>query len=415
MKRAWIVLLGFLAMGAGAPFPEAWRHWRYARPVELPAADSPRLARVEVPPAMYGRARHGLPDLRVIDDRGVETPFLIDARRGESRRSWRQSRTLETGFLPGGYTQAFVEVTGKQAMHNAVYLRTGWTDWFAYVEVAVSDDASAWRILRERAPVYRFRRDGLDGNQTIRYPESRSPHLRIRILDGDKRFALGGVDVLLETKVEAERTALPARLAPEPPGGKGQSAWRADLGEDLAPVSQVRFDVTKAEFHRPVRVSASDDGKAWETVGSGQICRIGSGETMDECLEVSFPERQAPHWRVTVYDRDDAPLEGVTMALYATPRHVVFRQEPGRSYRVLYGQSRVKAPVYELARIARRADIDGAARGALGPEETNAAWLDPSPWTERHPWVLWAAAGIAVALLGLLAVQSLRESPGRAA
>ncbi len=418
MKRAplgLVVLLGALALGAAAPLPEAWRHWRYARPIDLTAADASRLARVTLPTSVYGHAREGLADLRVIDDRGAEVPCLIVARRGDTRRTWRPSRLLETSFLPGRYTQAFVDVTGTASTHNAVQLRTAEKDWFAYVEVAVSDDARTWRILRERAPVYRFEREGLEGNQTIHYAESRTPHLRLRILDGDKRFALRGADVLLETKVEPERTALPARLAPEPGGVKGQSVWQADLGEDLAPVSEVRFDVAQAEFHRPVGVSESADARTWETAGSGQICRIGSGETQDECLKVTFPERQARFWRVVVYDRDDAPLEGVAMTLYATPRHIVFRQDPGRTYRLLYGQNRAKAPAYEIARITRGPAVDAATRGALGPEETNAAWLDPSPWTERHPWVLWAAAGIAVAALGLLAVQSLRETPGGAA
>jgi len=415
MKRAWIALLGLFVLGAASPWPEAWRHWRTARPIDLPPVEAPRLARVTIPPPVHGRAREGLADLRLIDDRGAEVPYLIDARRGETRRTWRRSRTLETSFLPGSYTQAFVDVTGNPVAHNAVHLRTGEPDWFAYAEVAVSDDVKTWRILRERAPVYRFKRDGLEGNQTIHYPESRSPHLRLRILDGRKRFPLGGADVLLETKVEAERVPLSARFAPDPHAEKRQSVWRADLGENLAPVSEVRFDVAQAEFHRPVRVSTSADGKTWETAGTGQICRIGSGETMDKCLEVTFSERQARYWQVTVYDRDDAPLQGIAMALYTTPRHVVFRQEPGRSYKVLYGQGRAKAASYEIARITRRADRDAAAPGTLGPEEANAAWEDPSPWTERHAWVLWAAAGIAVLLLGGLAVQSLRESAGKGA
>src|SRR2546425_680858 len=90
-------------------------------------------------------------------------------------------------------------------------------------------------------------------------------------------------------------------------------------------------------------------------------------------------------------------------------RRVIFWQKPGRSYRLLYGQSQAKAPQYEMARLTDRKTIESALPSRLGTEEVNTAYADPRPWTERHPGVIWVALGIAVALLGLSALQAMRR------
>jgi hypothetical protein len=75
---------------------------------------------------------------------------------------------------------------------------------------------------------------------------------------------------------------------------------------------------------------------------------------------------------------------------------------------LLYGNSRIKAPEYELARLTAREELEVAFSGSLGEAEINSAYVSPEPWSERHPVVLWVALGLAVAVLGWLALRSLR-------
>ena len=53
-------------------------------------------------------------------------------------------------------------------------IQTEEKDFMVWVEIAASDDRVTWRIVRERAPIYRFEKDGLEGTQTISYPRTRS-------------------------------------------------------------------------------------------------------------------------------------------------------------------------------------------------------------------------------------------------
>jgi hypothetical protein len=44
----------------------------------------------------------------------------------------------------------------------------------------------------------------------------------------------------------------------------------------------------------------------------------------------------------------------------------------------------------------------------LGAEEVTSNYADPRPFTERHPNLLWIALGLAVVLLGSVALRALR-------
>jgi len=125
---------------------------------------------------------------------------------------------------------------------------------------------------------------------------------------------------------------------------------------------------------------------------------------------VRFAETASPRWRVVVYNHDDAPIADLKATLYAVPRRLVFRAEPGRTYRLLFGNTRASTPVYDMARLTDTVELDAASPASIGVTAANPAYRDQAPWSERHPWVLWVALGLAVVVLGGLAVRTLRGS-----
>jgi len=97
-------------------------------------------------------------------------------------------------------------------------------------------------------------------------------------------------------------------------------------------------------------------------------------------------------------------------------RFVLFHAATGRSYRMVYGNSRATAPDYDLVRTLQIPGVEAMGQASLGTEEATSNYIDPSPFTERHPNLLWAALGLAVVLLGYAAVRALRAPapPGEA-
>jgi hypothetical protein len=165
---------------------------------------------------------------------------------------------------------------------------------------------------------------------------------------------VSGAEGAYDITEEAERAAVPVVLVPDQSTVPSRSAWRADLGTANLPIAEVRFEVEQAEFNRSVRIYASADAENWSVEAGKEVFRFHQRDKLQESLCVSFGEVQGKrYWRVEVMNGNDPPLTGARPALYTTPRHIVFRQEPGRAYRLLYGQSEAKAPHYELERLGR--------------------------------------------------------------
>jgi hypothetical protein len=166
------------------------------------------------------------------------------------------------------------------------------------------------------------------------------------------------------------------------------------------------------EFVRDVKVSASGDKKTWDMAASSQIYRFHRGEKVRQVLTVpiSYGNAGERYWRVTVENGNDAPLPVTSVQLYTAPRHLMFEQQPGRSYTLIYGQERAEAARYDFSERVNEEGRTTALPGKLGPEETNATWVDPRPWTETHAVFLWGALLVAVIVIGFTAVQSMRRA-----
>jgi len=408
VSRVAVLLLGVL--GAMQALPAPWKHWQYSAAITVPPALSPRFVRVLIPDQVSRRAREDWPDLRVIDDSGREVPFVLHARLGRRSSEDRSARLMDVTYKPGDDTRATLDLGAGARVHNGIEIQTAAPEFFARVAIDVSPSGRDWRMVREEAPIYRFTASGLEGNQAVHYTDNSSRFLRLRISDGKERFALRGVVVRYEVTEEPElvRADVPVRTDGAAPSGE---TWWVAVGGGQ-PLATVEIAADQATFHRPVRVRASDDGKSWRSLTSGTVYRMGRGPERDH-LRVELGDTRAPLLRVEVVNRSDPPLAGASLTFFATPRRVVFRADPARTYRLLYGNPRVSAPDYEMTRVVSPADLDAAASAGLGTETPNPGYADPAPWTERHPAVLWVALVVAVAVVGALAIRTLRSAAPR--
>jgi hypothetical protein len=293
---------------------------------------------------------------------------------------------------------------------NTYEIATPATDFMYWVETAVSDDAHLWRIIDARSPISRFRKHGLNGNQTVHFDGySNERFLRIHILNREAQFPVDSVQVFSRSTSESPRSVIPAIFSPEQTSEKTESRWSVDLHTPTLPVSELLFATDQPEFYRAVRLSSSQDDNEWNFVAGGEIYRYHQAGNSRESLRIDFPETFARSWRAEVINGDDPPLSNATLEFRGADRFLTFRAERSHSYRLLYGNDRASAPHYDFARVFDPSEKKVLPMARLGPEEITLNYADPRPFTERHPNLLWTVVGIAVVLLAFAALRALRS------
>lgn len=423
MSRKFLsLLLPLVALGAtvaATDLPSAWRSWRYFRAIEESRPDA--LNYITLDRLVFSHSENRLADLRIIDDSGGELPYEIRTQITPPLQPVSVPATLrENSFVPGQFTQVVLDLGERPRFHNSLRVQTPESDFINWVDVAASDDAHVWRIVNPRAPISRFRKENLEGNQTVRYSENNARYLRVRIQEAGHSFQVAGIEVFASPALKKEAPAeiakpLVVSLPPDVAGAGAQTQWTVDLGSATIPVASFNLETTQPEFYRAVRILTSTDGKEWQPAGGGEIHRYAVGGKTEESLAVSCYESWGPrYWRVEVLNGNDAPLSAARLSLVMPQRFVLFHPMPNRRYRLIYGNIRVAAPQYDLGRTLQIPAIEAMAHPALETEELTSNFADPRPFTERHPNLLWIALGVAVLLLGFAALRALR-TPASAA
>jgi len=415
-RRPLLLALAVAALAAtalSADLPSAWRSWRYSR--ALASQQPGALNYVIIDREIFAHSENRLSDLRIIDDLGAEQPFELRSRLAVPTAPVTFSAIVrENSYVPGQFTQIVADLGERPSFYNSIRVLTPESDFINWVEVDASDDAHLWRIVNPRAPISRFRKDGLEGSQTIRYSENNARYLRLRIEEPAHQFPVTGVEVVAYPAAEKEiagpsDAALAQMVSPDSTTAPGRTLWTADLGSETIPVAEVAFETTQPEFYRAVRLSTSVDSKEWQPAGGGEIYRYTVAGKIEESVRVRCYEIWGPrYWRVEILNASDAPLSAVRMSLAMNLRFALFHPKEGRTYRLLYGNARATSPQYDLARTLHIEANEVMLHPSLGSEELTSNYADPRPFTERHPNLLWLALGLAVVLLGYAALRALR-------
>jgi len=359
---------------------------------------------------IFAHCNPGCSDLRITDGQGQEVPYELKTDYGSSRSEGREAHIVENSFAPGKYTQIVGDLGSDAPFYDRVRIETPLSDFIVWAEVALSDDTKTWRVVEPRAPIARFRRRSVDGTQTVAFRGLNSRYIRVHIFEGAQQFGVTGLTVLREESHSATLAEVPITFQLANSDDTTETAWTSDLASSRIPVSRLRFTTETPEFYRAVRISGSEDRKIWNYRGSGVIYRYNQGAHLRESLSVDFLEWPGNRFlRVDVINGNDQPLRNARLSLFAVPRVLVFRAQPNSSYRLLYGNERAVLPQYDLSHYLEAA----AAKPvylllSLGPEEATANYRDPRPFSERYPSVLWIALGIAIVLIGLTALKTLR-------
>ncbi|HKF23145.1 MAG TPA: DUF3999 family protein [Candidatus Angelobacter sp.] len=396
-------------------------YFKYQRPVE-PAGAGQHY--VVIDETVWAHARPDLGDLRFFAGE-TEMPYMLLIERGSLIQDREDVKVLQQASV-GGKTQFLIDMSGI-AEYDRVFLRLTARDFVAHARVEGQDDlhGQTWADLGDTI-LYDLSKEHLGSNTMLRLPRTTYRYLRVTI-DGPVKPAdvIGASsEVHQEEKpvwrdVAAEfKLGLPPRKTTLDGFGRGRTQPGRDTFltfnvPDNVPVERVVFaiDPTQPNFRREVGVY-DDQGRV---IGSGEINRIHMtrlGRKIDsEQDEVSLSDDGTKTIVVMIANGDDPPLKITGARLQQHERRAYLETPAAGGLTLNYGDDQLESPVYDYRKLFQK--DPRATRAILGPEVANTAYTgrpDERPWSDRHPALLWAAIIAAVAVLGLLALRSVKTA-----
>jgi hypothetical protein len=370
--------------------------FRYARPLDA-TANGP----VEFEPdaRMYGHARVGFPDLRILDAEGNQvpwrtapTPAAVPSRPvavvARGRRNGTVTVVLDRGAVHPVIDRAELEIPDMTFVGRVVVSGSTSGAEGTYARLATTQIYAVHGAVDARST-------------TAVFPATDYRYLLVRAT---------GVSAISGARVARE----PGQSPLEPVASASRSreqgqatVVRLDLGFPKVPVDAVRVESTTPSYVRVVRIEGSNDGTSFVTLAQGRVARFPGVALTDIGVDA-----QHRFLRMTIENGDDAPLEGLRVTAEARARPLLLSEGYPPPYRLLYGAANVSAPEYDFEQLpAAATGVGHAVVGTLGAEAVNDAYEAPSDsrtFLERNGWItqaLLVAAALVAAVAGLVALR----------
>lgn len=393
-------------------------YFRYERQAE-PAKSSGQHY-VVVDETLWKHARPDLGDVRIYSQQ-TEIPYKLITESGGTETEQRSFRVLQPATVEGK-TQFLLDMSGVPE-YDRIELKLATKDFVAHARVEGQDDphGGRWADLGTTT-LYDLSTEKLGRNRTLQIPLATYRYLRVTVDRAVKPEDVEGGTAGVTRAQKAVWRDLSSQAAVSQEDGNSQGGRDGRQGTttilafrvpENVPVERVVFAVDPAQqnFWRAVKVQ-SDKG-SW--FGSGEISRIHmlrDGQKIDSGQTfLDIEGAGSGTLKIKIYNGDDAPLRITSAHLQQYERRIYFDSAAGVEPMLYYGDERLGAPVYDYAKLfSKDANVDAL---ELRPEAANVAYTgrpDERPWSERHAAVLWVTIVVAVAILGTIALRSMKAA-----
>ena len=374
-------------------------------------------------PEIFAHAASGLADLRLYRD-NAEQPFVI--RTAEPEAGARKNISLLNLGQRSGHPAFDAEM--PDGKYSDLQLTVPGHDFIATIAVSGSHTQGAPATKLGSYTIFDLTRQKLGRSTVIHLPESDFAYLHFEVTGPLRSEAFTGLSVDRLPASAPEYLSFAESL-----NGtlKGHNSIYTFIVPAHVPVDRILFvpGPEPASFSRDVTVSVSSIAPRTEpdstpieapqpATAFGNLLRVHTLENghriNEEHLAIDAPQIDSAttsKWTVTVENGDDAPVKFQVVQLQMLQRNLCFEAAANAHYALYYGDPALSSPRYDYATLF--APQQNAAQITSGPEQPNPAYQprpDDRPFTEKHPWLLWAALIAVIALLGLIALRPAKQT-----
>jgi hypothetical protein len=420
-----------LAWAARAGFDV--EQWSHHAEIQLAAPHARGVAEVRIEGPVFDLARPDLADLRVLDDEGSETGYVLRRAEAKSSTATLDVKLYNRTYDPGRQSSVTADFGGR-VMKNRLRVRTSGQNFRRRVSLEASDDAEAWKKVRDDGFLFHIPPGPGSGfeRDVVEFPDGDHRYVRLTVFNGPEdpeRVEIASVEgsrVVL-TPAETQLVSAPATIRNE----NRTTLVMIDAGWRNVPLHDVKLAFTDDNFFRRVSVHGRNaetrmirtlgEGGAeteqtidepWQPITSAAIYRFTGGGATEDSQVIPLRSARYRYLRIAIENGDDPPLERFNGAdLRATVCYLTFPVKAQRRYSLYMGNPRAAPPSYDVVHYIERLRGEAVTTGVVGNLIPSADYGRPRelPWSERHKGPLWVALLLAAGLLAALLFRQARS------
>ena len=419
------------------------------RRLDPPATTHNEVGRFYLDAAVFSVADESLANLRLFDDAGTETPFLVRRSvpvRQVVRRVPFPAPSPVTAFreLPSNRIELTVARDARAPQAAEIRLESTVRNFEKLVSVYGSTDGQAWTPLAKDEAIYDYtrfvdmRKDSIPvtpgpytlyrielGNiverkdsplvQIVRQTRGgetetetssflREPFRIERILFVEQREETFAEDLSAET-AEFDAASPSVEIA----ANTHQTLVTIDAGN--RPVTGLAVRTGDENFSRSVHVYGcrAESPYTWQALGSGRLTRIRAGRIRQDALTLGIPETRCLRLRLMIDNEDNPPIAIQGIRLSETRYEALFFPKAGRHYTFATGGRGFDVPHYDTAAVLQPVPSGSADLWTLSPAVPvplpSTRWV----WLPASRKILVAVLVIMVAVLAIVIARLARH------
>ncbi|MEQ1620549.1 MAG: hypothetical protein ABL919_04010 [Methylococcales bacterium] len=403
-----LLIIGLLCSQANAEKAPAYR---FTRPIIHQNDGGQTLLAVALDNPIYAVVADGFSDLRLVNQEGVETPFLlqqITSRKTVIQRlpSASVTQALQTSGSDG--ITVMVDLDKGAANADGLSVITAQHDFEYSLQIYGTNDDGAsknWQLLLDNALIYDYARYMDVNNHDIDFPSNNYRHFKIviaqpiqvrigklleltRTIRGDKNPQLSEKLELLNEPLHIDRIEFWHNQSETLPETEQQfdyplTAFNVtqdaehktsviDIDSRNQPLTGFTLKTTTPNFRRNAEVQIPAQ-HGMQTIGHANLEALHFQDINRDKTDINFPEQRRQHYRIVIQNQDNPPLEISNVTGNGHGYQLLFLPQPGKTYQLRYSSAQAKLPHYDTAPILELLKRGYPITSAeLGPENAEA-------------------------------------------
>jgi hypothetical protein len=367
----------------------------------------------EVTPELSSWLSKDFSNLRVLNDSGVQIPYVIETGHDYITREYAEYRIVEKKNFAGCCTKVVIESPDGKKINN-IYLRIRNADVHKTGSLSGSDDGKNWFALRDK-----FYFDGINGGDNVSelrlldFPLSNYRFYQLSIDDSTSAplnvLSVGYYSVVEKTASYVEIDPIDVAIVDSLKGKKTLIDLRFDMPHLIDRI------IVKAEgpplfVRQGILFSVDEHVNKKGDVEPTFEPLTEFAVSNDQPAVLKLPQIKAKHLRIVIRNYDNPPLKKYQVEVLQQRRYGIAWLEKGTKYSLFVGNETMSSPQYDLQILKNRLPVNMLSLGHGQVAAVRKKVTGKSEAAFQTAYLVWSGLAGIIIVLGVLSFRMIREA-----